>query len=290
MLPRLMIERSYKLIFERLEQTIKAQEVILDASDVLWISPLGTILLADFTHRRQELGLTTSIIMPKQAMSNQYIRDSGLFNLTQSSNLDGAITSSNVQLRLLNRMDGNVPELLVNFACGQAEDVDDDDRALLRVWVTELMTNANDHAKSEKGFWVCARYNPNRNPKLNNMNICVADSGIGIKESLLRSGKYGKEMSHSQAIEKALEEGVTSRAGHTGGLGLKHIVAYVKSHGGSLTIFSGNACVRVRRKRKKEVKTIPQYQGTIVTAAFNIRTVSKYSKSEGSAESPFQFQ
>jgi len=77
----------------------------------------------------------------------------------------------------------------------------------------------------------------------------------------------------AHAIEKALEEGMTSRTGKTGGLGLKHISSYVKSHGGSLTIFSGRGKAYLARKTKRIMKH-ERYQGTIVSVMFNTKTIS----------------
>lgn len=285
-LPKLTTEAWYKVLPERLaEAKATRQDVVLDASNVVWISPYGTVLLADFALQRIESGLRVSIQMPTHPESATYIRDSGLLRITQSSNLDDAIRIDNVQLRLLKRMEPHVPEIVANFASEQASNVDENEKALLRVWITELMTNANDHARSQRGFWICARYNP----KNNDIRICVADSGIGIRQSLLDSKRYGTSMTHAESIEKALETGVTSRPGHTGGLGLKHITAYVKAHGGSLTIQSGDARAYIQRSTKNRVTRCPFYQGTIVTAAFDASTMEPFDPSSA-AQSPFRFE
>jgi hypothetical protein len=97
-------------------------------------------------------------------------------------------------------------------------------------------------------------------------------------------------MSDIQALEKALQAGVTSRTGHTGGLGLKQIVAYVKAHGGSLSMFSGDGRIKVRRKQKLTKTRLPVYvQGTLVTVSFDTETLATFDQ-HSEAETPFNFQ
>ncbi len=286
-LPWLTSEGAANALLTCLQKALQLPgDTILNASDVKWISPFGTILLADFSLKRIRAGHSVSIQMPKHRETAEYIRTSGLLKLTESSNLSNAVTPDTLELRLLKRMEGNVPQLVADFVATQAINVGEDERYLLRIWITELLTNANDHANSESGFWICARYTPSRR----DIRICVADAGIGIRTSLVKSGKYGHAMTDSQALEKALQEGVTSRPGHTGGLGLKQIVAYVKAHGGSLSMFSGKSRIKVRRKQKNAISALPvDYLGTIVTAAFDPQTMATLEVESGE-ESPFNFE
>lgn len=269
-LPRLVNESWSRTLMQRLAKELDSEsEIVLNAEKVDWISPCGTILLADFAIKRLQRSKKVSIKMPSHQETKQYIISSGLLKITQSTNINDAIDANNIQLRLLQRMEPLVPEDLSDFIASQANNVNDDEKYLLRMWITELLTNANDHAKSDFGFWVCGRYNPSDH----NIRICVADSGIGIKQSLVNANKLPKNIDDAKAIEKALEEGMTSRTGKTGGLGLKHISSYVKSHGGSLTIFSGTGKAYLARKTKKIVKH-EKYQGTIVNVMFNTQTMS----------------
>lgn len=128
--------------------------------------------------------------------------------ITTSTNIDDAKSANTIQLRLLRKMEPMIPEDLSNFIASMANNVTNDEKYLLRMWITELLTNANDHAMSDFGFWVCGRYNPVDH----NIRICVADSGIGIKQSLVNAGKLPRNIDDGTAIEKALEEGgMTSR-------------------------------------------------------------------------------
>ncbi|MEN6432050.1 MAG: hypothetical protein ABFD06_04065 [Smithella sp.] len=165
-------------------------EVVLNAEKVNWISPCGTILLADFAMKRLQRNKKVSIKMPAHNETKQYIISSGLLKITQSTNINDAIDANNIELRLLHRMEPMVPESLSDFIAGRANNVNEGEKYLLRMWITELLTNANDHAKSDFGFWVCGRYNPSDH----NIRICVADSGIGIKQSLVNAGKLPKNI------------------------------------------------------------------------------------------------
>jgi anti-sigma regulatory factor (Ser/Thr protein kinase) len=271
LLPRFVNEHWSNTTMQRLAKELDQPKiVVLNAEKVVWISPCGTILLADFAMRRLLNNKRVTIKMPSHNDTATYIENSGLLKITTSTNIDDAKSANTIQLRLLRKMEPMVPEDLSNFIASMANNVTNDEKYLLRMWITELLTNANDHAMSDFGFWVCGRYNPFDH----NIRICVADSGIGIKQSLVNAGKLPKEIDDGTAIEKALEEGgMTSRVGRTGGLGLKHISSHVKSHGGSLTILSGTARVYLARKTKR-IKKHERYQGTIVNVMFNTKTIS----------------
>ena len=284
-MPRLVNEHWSNTTMQRLAKELDQYEVvILNAEKVVWMSPCGTILLADFAMRRLFKSKRVQIRLPIHNEAARYIENSGLMKITRSTNINDAIDVNNIQLRLLKKMEPMVPESLSEFIATQANNVNDDEKYLLRMWITELLTNANDHAKSDFGFWVCGRYNPIDH----NIRICVADSGIGIKQSLVDADKLPRNIDDGKAIEKALEEGMTSRMGKTGGLGLKHISSYVKSHGGSLTIMSGAARVYLARKTKR-IKKHERYQGTIVNVMFNTQTLSR-DKQLTIDQTPFRFE
>lgn len=269
-LPKHVNESWSKTLMDRLDKELESNEVVLlNATNVNWISPCGTILLADFALKRLSIGKRVKIKMPENGDTKLYIENSGLLKITTSTNINNAIDTNNVQLRLLKAMEPMVPEDLTEFVTSRAINVGEDEKYLLRMWMTELLTNANDHAKSSSGFWICGRYDPNSQ----NIRICVADSGIGIKKSLVDSRKLPHNISDAKAIERALEEGMTSRKGKTGGLGLKHISSYVKTHGGSMTIFSGSGKVYLARKTNR-VSKHHYYQGTIVNVMFDTNTIS----------------
>lgn len=286
-LPKFVNESWSNTLMKRLGQELDTDEtVIFDAERVCWISPCGTILLSNFAIRRLMAKKTVQIILPSHAETRQYIENSGLLKITRSTNMRDAIDVTNVQLRLLHRMEPMVPESLSEFVTQQAKNVEDDEKYLLRMWITELLTNANDHAMSaDFGFWVCGLYNHSDH----NIRICVADSGIGIKQSLVNADKLSRNISDSDAIVKALEEGMTSRTGKTGGLGLKHISSYVKSHGGSMTILSGTGKVYLARKTKRVKRNHQKYQGTIVSVMFNTRLISSNGRTT-LAKTPFTFE
>lgn len=284
-LPKLVTEAWSITLMERFGNVLESDElIVLNAENVVWMSPFGTIILAKFAYERLNAGKRVQIRMPKNGDTKEYIRNSGLLKLTTSTNIQNAIDKENVQLRLLSSMEPMVPETITDFITSQAGKVGDDEKYLLRMWITELLTNANDHSDSKEGFWVCGRYNPYRR----DIRICVADSGIGIRKSLVDSGKLPASIDDAQSIEKAIEAGMTSRPGKTGGLGLKHISSYVKSHDGSMTICSGTGKLYVARGTKRIKHQHKKYQGTLVNVMFNIGTISE--DENVSQNAPFVFE
>lgn len=285
-LAKLVNEAWSKTLLQRLVEAEDAPSTVeLDMTRTDWLAPFGTVLLADFAMRRIEKGHAVTLIMPRHQGTAAYIETSGLLRITQSTNVSDAVQIETVQLRRLRQMEPMVPESLSDFVCRQAESVGEDERMLVRTWMTELLTIANDHARSESGFWICARYYP----KDKSIRICVADRGIGIHRSLREAGGIPGRASDADAIVKALEEGVTSRQVRTGGLGLKLIAAYVKSHGGPLTILSGTGRVRVARKVKHVRNDHLPFQGTIVNVAYDASTMTSEPPEEGGG-SPFRFE
>lgn len=90
-------------------------DVILDASGAKWMSPFGTILLADFAMKRLQAGYKVSLELPRHLETAEYIKNCGLLQLTQSTNLANAVAPDNLQLRLLKQMEGSVPEHVADF-------------------------------------------------------------------------------------------------------------------------------------------------------------------------------
>ena len=147
-MPRLVNEHWSNTTMQRLAKELDQYEVvILNAEKVVWMSPCGTILLADFAMRRLFKRKRVQIRLPIHNETARYIENSGLMKITRSTNINDAIDANNIQLRLLKKMEPMVPESLSEFIATQANNVNDDEKYLLRMWITELLTNANDHAK-----------------------------------------------------------------------------------------------------------------------------------------------
>jgi len=123
-LPRLVNEHWSNTTMQRLAKELDQYDVvILNAEKVVWMSPCGTILLADFAIRRLFKNKKVQIRMPKHNDTAEYIKSSGLLKITTSTNINDAIDANTIQLRLLKKMEPMVPESLSDFIATQANNV-----------------------------------------------------------------------------------------------------------------------------------------------------------------------
>jgi hypothetical protein len=135
----------------------------------------------------------------------------------------------------------------------------------LQLSINELMTNTFDHSQAVSGCFACVqayRYN-------GEVKICITDFGKGILGTLKSVEKYKHLKNSIDAIELAIQNGVTCRVGMRAGLGLDHIHRFLKVNNGQIHIISGDGWVHwnyengnsviIKRKKLDVV-----FEGTIV--------------------------
>ena len=112
------------------------------------------------------------------------------------------------------------------------------------------------------------------------VRFCIADAGIGLKESLKNSYRPKDDIT---AVLKALEVGVTGRSRaaqlavprhmRNRGVGLSAILKLVQGNHGSLTLWSGNARYQCSAFGAG-VKESPYWQGTFLAVEMPRREIS----------------
>ena len=128
---------------------------------------------------------------------------------------------------------------------------------------SELTTNALYHAESNGGFVLAQKYDYDSGPAI---EIAVADSGIGIRNSLSKNSELAGIDRDSSAIRKALEEGVTSVGHSHRGYGLAHLTHNVQlEQSRRMVIRSGNGIITLSGDGEiKEENTAVEYPGTVI--------------------------
>ena len=127
----------------------------------------------------------------------------------------------------------------------------------------ESTLNVLHHAESNGGFVLAQKYTYDSGPAI---EIAVADSGIGIRNSLNKNSELAGIDSDGSAIRKAMEEGVTS-AGHSHrGYGLAHLTHNVQlEQSRRMVIRSGNGIITFSGDGEiREEDTAVEYRGTVV--------------------------
>jgi hypothetical protein len=100
--------------------------------------------------------------------------------------------------------------------------------------------------------------------------VAIVDGGIGIPAALRREQveELQRQDDAHVIIAAVTKEGLTSRKGRHGGLGLKHIHDIVTRRQGTLTVISQSAKVEFKKEGPKVARTSLFFQGTAVELDF----------------------
>lgn len=115
--------------------------------------------------------------------------------------------------------------------------------------ISELVRNVLEHSKSKNGAIVSAQYYP----KPNTIRIGIADSGVGIKQTIQKSHIATSDL---DAIQLALTPGITgttSREGGTdynAGAGLFFTKSIAKINRDLFILYSGDTLYKLLREKK----------------------------------------
>ncbi|QGT74790.1 hypothetical protein GN304_02790 [Bombella sp. ESL0368] len=104
--------------------------------------------------------------------------------------------------------------------------------------MNELFSNAELHAKAERGIVTAGQFFP----KKKKFDFVIVDLGIGFQECIQNSKRIDDpsfSITPSAAIEWGFQDGNTTRRGDIpGGLGLKSLKSFIVKNRGALSVFS----------------------------------------------------
>lgn len=125
-------------------------------------------------------------------------------------------------------------------------------------WLTnEILGNILTHAASETPGVVCAQYRP----KQQRFDIGICDMGRGLLGSLQPA--FPEVRSYGQAIDKAIERGVTRDPAIGQGNGMAGSYEIVRLNGGTYQIWTGDVVYELNKgKRQPGFKSMPPVFGT----------------------------
>lgn len=150
------------------------------------------------------------------------------------------------------------------------------DRSALIVLFAELIENVNRHAGPETPAVACAQVYP----KQNKLTLCVADLGIGLRESIATGS--------NPDLIRRLERGepatliataplTTSKPGKHSGYGLYVASELTVRNGGTFRIFSGREILTIYRRGSTRmihrVQVPCQWNGTWIAMLLDLNTV-----------------
>ena len=199
-------------------------DIVLDARELLWIEPLASLLLISFLEKRI---LTTPDLAYKLKYYtiknfNSYAAYIGFYralSIPIGKELGEApgnaqyipITKIEIsQLKEEARHKHTTPTILLeqeayrlgNILSSKISQKESGD--LIGYSIFEMLRNIIEHSESEY-IWFCAQVWP----RVNELEVAIVDTGIGIKASIESNKYYHKDLSNVEAIQFALEPGVS---------------------------------------------------------------------------------
>lgn len=242
------------------------ESVTFNFNETTFIDPFAITIIAGTIHYCLQKWIQIKYVPPKNEKINNYLSQIG-FNSFFHINGKDIHRDTSTELRQLKALEPFYMEELIVLIDARME-LSKGVKDSIKMSMQEIFTNVFDHSKSANGCFACAQYYP----ILKKIKICITDFGVGILSNL--SNKYGLT-TDIEAIEKSVEEGVTSRT-RTAGFGLFLIRDFLKINEGILTIISGDGEVIFYNNKVNSCKMTERFAGTIVNLEINANKESLY--------------
>lgn len=236
---RLGSNEPLHLPFMSIEETDEA-EVVFDAAHLAFASPLDLAALTSWASALRAQDRSVRLVLPHQASTLNYlVRMNVVLQLERVGvRLDRPAPSiqRNDQSRVLIEVrcvaDPNDAEAFSQMALDLLRrHISGREARVAYKILGELLDNATTHAKSQTGVFACAQVYRHE------LELAVADAGIGIQAHLSRNPKY-RLADEVDALEYALMPGVSGTS-ESRGNGLSDLVDMTCRYGGRVLLRSG---------------------------------------------------
>jgi anti-sigma regulatory factor (Ser/Thr protein kinase) len=258
--PKLMtVGWSRRLIETCAEAMEEPGPLIFDLRRVEWVAPFGVTLLSATLLACLADEKECTYVPPQNSTCKDYLTRIGFDAIFLPHGVEALHHSTSVELRRLTDINPVYAQNLIEvmaFSIG----LTDEQQSQIYMHLIELMQNAKDHAHSEMGYFVCAQWYPAKR----NLRISFVDVGRGIPTVLRTLRQFASTRNDSDLLLVATEEGVTTRKGLAGGMGLAFIRNYVRESGGTLTIISERGKIAFQPKKIARYKKTLRFPGTAI--------------------------
>ncbi|HEX8067333.1 MAG TPA: hypothetical protein VF520_12510 [Thermoleophilaceae bacterium] len=156
-----------------------------------------------------------------------------------------------------------------------------DDFGAVTWMLGDVADNVLQHAGTHSGVAAARIY-----PRTHEIELAVADRGIGIRASLTKNPDYLDVTDDRSALMRAVEPATTSEPGVGGGNGLFVVSLVVKENGGALTIRSGRAALNRHGADIETTGGLPALQGTVVAIRVSTRKPLDFERVDGLLQRP----
>ena len=264
--PAYLTIRNANSIIKRCNEAISStdEEVLFDFSNCSFSDPFAITVLVGTMYACVARNHKVTYRRSQNRRCETHFKRIGFYDFGESDVGKSIYATQQVELRHLIALDPAYTSAIVQVLQGYlrlSQGVKDS----LHLSINELMTNTFDHSQTTVGCFACAQAYKERG----NISICLTDFGNGILKTLSSTSKYSYIKNSIEAIELAIQKGVSSRVGMLAGLGLDHIHRFLRINNGEIHIISGDGWihwnyqngngVKIKRKRLDIA-----FKGTIV--------------------------
>lgn len=252
-----------------------ADEICFDLARTESFTPFGIIMLTATIAECLKKGKRCKYRRPVKGSAQKFFRETGFneyFKLLDSSHAEPHnIRTGDIQLIRLTGLNTEIADTITEILDYHLR-ISEGLKGSLRLSMLEAITNVIDHSGVKDYYICCWNY-----PALKQIKLCIADLGIGIRSSLTKSSQYSYMKTDHEAIQLAIENGVSSRP-ERAGLGLDHIRRFLTVNKGRLCIISYQGKVFWKFDRgeilKQKMKT--PFHGTVIKMIINSDKESLY--------------
>lgn len=261
-------------------ETMAAPEpCLLDLTPAQWVYPPGVVALTSLTKRRAELGLQTTIRVPRNVDTLTYLGRIDFFeHVSSAAAIDGDIEHLKAHSRNdsgsftpLICVDPDGIEQLLHVLGKFLQRLAPQQFAKAYGAVDELLTNIHRHASLglEEPTFACCQiqvYGTNR------VELAFADLGVGYLASLKRNPEHTHLGSSEAALRGIVQRGLSRhhRPDETHGGGLRAVAQIARELGGDLRIITHDGEVWERWGRQGYSTLATPFPGTIAAAVLPI--------------------
>ncbi len=230
--------KFYEAILTELGECRSGDACCIDLTDCRYLGPDAAVLLYAFWAKYRQAGVDVQVKLPSDppALAG-FCRFSGLEHYLcggSSPTFDHA-KSETVPLTQVYTAHWNVGEPLVRLVRDHLDELSLDSADYLKLSLSEVIQNIDDHAQSMIGGIWCGRYFSGKK----SVRIAVADMGKGIQETLSRRFEVESAVA---ALRMVTEGGHSSLSRMNNmGLGISNLVTWIKHCRGVLSLVSGEA-------------------------------------------------
>jgi hypothetical protein len=249
-------------------------EVVFDCSNVNFITPLGLNILSCFLYSMLEKKNTVFLKKPQKKIVDKYLTDQGFyceFMIQEDSSLTSQPRNTSIGLkRMYNPIEYSYFEEVEAWLNRNIDCSEKMMKEIVNPNVVEVVQNVSDHSQSRIGCYISAQaYHKN-----DILIFVIMDLGIGFLKSL--SPRFSNIKSNSEAIKKAVQEGVSSKSRPNNmGAGLSIICGYLIERG-SVEIISYDGYWKQKQNGEESSEQLDfSLPGSCVILSFDKGSIKK---------------